>query len=890
MKHGQLRIYLGAAPGVGKTYAMLAEGHRRRDRGTDVVAGFVETYGRKLTARLTEGLEIIPRKVMTYRGARFEEMDIDALLARKPEVALVDELAHTNVPGSRNAKRWQDVEELLDAGITVISTVNIQHLESLNDVVEKITGVPQRETIPDAVVRAADQIEAVDMAPEALRRRMAHGNVYPPEKIDAALSNYFRVGNLTALRELALLWVADRVEEGLLRYRADHGIAQTWEARERVVVALTGGPEGDTLIRRAARIAARTVGGDLLAVHVARSDGLTGASPAALAAQRRLVESLGGTYHQVIGDDIPEALLDFARAENATQLVLGASRRSWLATILTGPGIGARTIHGSGDIDVHIVTHAEMGRRHPLPRPRGGLSARRRIYGFTLTAALAPLLTLLLATDRGGINLISDALAFLVLVVAVALIGGIYPAIAAAILTSLLLNFYFIPPLHTFTIAQTNNVLALIVFLVVAVAVSSVVDLAARRTRQAARASAESQTLATLAGSVLRGEQSINAMLERAREAFGMTSVSLLQRSDGALGASRGPACTWTVAGSAGPGTPPSRPEDADVDVDAGDGYCLALRGRDLPAADRRVLGAFAAQAATALEQRRLSVAAEAAKPIAEADRARAALLSTVSHDLRTPLAAATAAVASLRAPGVTLTAHDTAELLASAAESLAQLTRLVGNLLDMSRLQAGALSLQPQPADVTDVIAHAVASLGPRAAEVTVVPPDGLPQVIADPALLERVLVNLVSNAIRYSPAGTPPTVTASTLGDRMEIRVIDRGPGVPEADRDRMFAPFERLADAARPPGGPHPAGAGLGLALARGLTEAMRGTLAPEETPGGGLTMTVSLPIEEPGEDGGPGQTAAAQDIAAQGAPAQAAEAQAAAARAATARERP
>jgi two-component system, OmpR family, sensor histidine kinase KdpD len=633
MKRGQLRIYLGGAPGVGKTYAMLAEGHRRHDRGTDVVVGFVETYGRKLTARLAEGLEAIPRRVMTYRGARFEEMDIDALLARRPEVALVDELAHTNVPGSRNAKRWQDVEELLGAGITVISTVNIQHLDSVHDVVEKITGVPQRETVPDAVVRAADQIEIVDMAPEALRRRMVHGNVYPSEKVDAALSNYFRIGNLTALRELALLWVADRVEEGLLKYRANHGIEQTWDARERVVVALTGGPEGDTLIRRAARIAARTVGGDLLAVHVARSDGLTGASPATLEAQRRLVESLGGAYHQITGDDVPEALLDFARGENATQLVLGASRRSWLTTVLTGPGIGARTIHGSGDIDVHIVTHAQMGRRWVLPRPRGGLSRRRRIYGFAVTAVLAPVLTVLLAMDRGRINLLSDALTYLLLVVAVALAGGIYPAVVAAVVTSLLLNFYFIPPLHTFTIAGTNNVLALSVFVVVAVAVSSVVDLAARRTRQAARASAESQTLAALARGVLHGEDSVDGVLERARETFRMTSVSLLQRADGAaVSVPRGPACAWMVAASAGPGAP-TRPEDADVDVDAGDEYCLALRGHDLSAGDRRVLGAFAAQAAAALERRQLAVAAGAGIPAAGADRA--ALLANEARPAR---------------------------------------------------------------------------------------------------------------------------------------------------------------------------------------------------------------------------------------------------------------
>lgn len=361
--HGQLRIYLGAAAGVGKTYAMLSEGHRRAERGADVVVAFAETHARPQTAALIDGLDVIPRQKLTYRGSEWEEMDLDAVLARKPQIALVDELAHTNVPGSRHEKRWQDVVELLDAGIDVISAVNVQHLESVTDVVEQITGVPQRETVPDAVVRAADQVELVDMTAEALRRRMAHGNIYPPEKIDAALTNYFRAGNLTALRELALLWLADKVDEGLQRYRAEHNINSTWEARERVVVALTGGPEGDTLIRRAARIAARSSGGDLLAVHVTKSDGLTGANPANLARQRHLVESLGGTYHQVVGDEISEALLTFARAENASQLVLGASRRSWLLALLTGPGIGSRTIRGSGPIDVHIVTHSHVGRR-----------------------------------------------------------------------------------------------------------------------------------------------------------------------------------------------------------------------------------------------------------------------------------------------------------------------------------------------------------------------------------------------------------------------------------------------------------------------------------------------------------------------------------------------
>ena len=428
-ERGRLRIYLGSAAGVGKTYAMLSEGHRRAERGADVVVGFAEAHGRPQTSALLDGLEVVPRATLEYRGATFEEMDVDAVLARRPEIALVDEFAHTNVPGSRNEKRWQDVEELLDAGIDVISAVNIQHLESLNDVVEKITGVPQRETVPDAIVRAADQVEMVDMTPEALRRRMAHGNIYPPEKIDAALTNYFRSGNLAALRELALLWLADKVDEGLQRYRVEHKIQGAWEARERVVVALTGGPEGKTLIRRAARIAARSAGGDLLAVHVTKSDGLTGADPAALAAQRRLVESVGGTYHQVVGDDISEALLTFARAENATQLVLGASRRSWLTAMLTGPGISARTIRGSGDIDVHIVTHAQMGRGRGLPRPRGAITLRRKVAGYVLAAALLPVLTVFLASLRGDLNLTSDVLLFLVAVIVVALVGGFAPAV-----------------------------------------------------------------------------------------------------------------------------------------------------------------------------------------------------------------------------------------------------------------------------------------------------------------------------------------------------------------------------------------------------------------------------------------------------------------------------
>jgi two-component system sensor histidine kinase KdpD len=841
-RRGSLRIYLGAAAGVGKTFAMLGEGHRRQSRGADVVVAFVETHGRRRTTEQLIGLEVMPRAKGTYRDTTFDEMDIDGILARHPQIALVDELAHTNVPGSRNEKRWQDVKELLKAGIDVITTVNIQHLESLNDVVMKITGVPQRETVPDAAVRAADQVELVDMTPEALRRRMAHGNIYPAEKIDAALNHYFRAGNLTALRELALIWLADKVDEGLQQYREAHDIHGTWEARERVVVALTGGPEGETLIRRAARIAARSAGGDLLAVYVTRSDGLTGADHAALAAQRHLTESLGGSYHQVVGDNVSEALLTFARAENATQLVLGASRRNWISTLLTGPGVSWRTIRDSGDIDVHIVTHSQMGRGRRLPAERGGLPLPRKVAGYVLAVLLAPVLALLLANLRHDLNLTSDVLVFLVGVAAVALVGGLVPAVLAAMVGSLLLNYYFTPPIYTFTISTANNALALLVFLIVAVVVASVVDYAARRSKQAARASAESDLLVTTAGSILRGEQPLQAVVDRVREAFGMETVTMLERDTGPDGAvlSAGGWHVIAASGDAATEQPPvTSPDEADVAMPIDDALCLAARGRTLPATDRRVLGAFASYAAAALEQQRLTAAAQAARPIAEADRMRAALLAAVSHDLRTPLASAKAAVTSLRSDDVQWDPEDYSELLATADESLDKLARLVENLLDVSRLQAGAMSVFPRPADLGEVVARSLDDLGPGGKSVVIEIPAELPEVHVDPGILERVLANLVANALRYSPAGSPPVLTASSLGERVEVRVIDRGPGIPAEQASRMFVPFQRLGDT------DNTTGIGLGLALSRGLTEAMNGTLEPEETPGGGLTMALSLP---------------------------------------------
>ncbi|MGW3368476.1 DUF4118 domain-containing protein, partial [Streptosporangium canum] len=604
MPRGRLRVYLGAAPGVGKTFAMLGEGHRRLARGRDVVVGLVETHGRPRTAELIDGMEVIPRRSMVHRETAFTELDVDAVIARAPRIALIDELAHTNVPGSRNAKRWQDVEEILDAGIDVVSTVNIQHLESLNDVVRQITGVPQRETVPDEVVRRADQVELVDMSPEALRRRLAHGNVYAPEKVDAALSNYFRVGNLTALRELALLWVAGKVDEQLDRYRAEHGIEGTWEARERVVVALTGGPEGDTLIRRAARIAARSKGADLLAVHVTRADGLAGGDPGNLARQRVLAENLGGTYHQVVGDDVPRALLDFARGVNATQLVLGASRRGRFAQILSR-GVGVTTTALSGSIDVHMITHGEAQKGRRPPPSRAALTRTRRLAGWAVAVTGLPALAGVLIPFRETLTLPSEILFFLLMVIGVALIGGMWPAVTAAVGGSLLLNYFFTTPVHTLTISDPENLFALVVFVLVAAAVSGIVDVAARRTREAARAGADAEVLSTLAGHVLRGESALPSLLARLRETFALTSVTLLERVGEPGPDDQSDPEAWRIVATAG-ATPCTCPGTADADVVIDEQLVLAVRGRLLEASDRRVLEAFAAEAAVALRQERL--------------------------------------------------------------------------------------------------------------------------------------------------------------------------------------------------------------------------------------------------------------------------------------------
>ncbi len=585
-KRADLRIYLGAAPGVGKTYSMLAEAHRRLERGTDVVAAVIDTHGRPRTAQQVAGIEVIPPKVIEHDGRRLFELDVAAVLARRPQVVLVDDLAHANAPGSRNAYRWQDVEELLDAGITVISTVNVQHLESLHDVVGHITGITEDERIPDEIVRSADQIEMVDITPEALRRRLAHGNVYPREQVDAALEDYFRPGNLTALRQLALLWLADQVDAALAKYRTDKNITATWEARERVVVGVSGGPESETLVRRASRIASRS-GAELKVVHVIQGDGLTAISPQEKKAVRDLAASLGASMHTVVGGDVATTLLEFARNTNATQLVLGTSRRSRWARMFD-EGVGSEVIQRSGRVDVHMVPHPESHTGISWSR----LSPRRRHVLSWLVALVLPALIcgLALWLPEGTLGVGGQGAMFFVGVLLTALVGGLGPALLGAVLSGLLLAYFLVSPVRTFAVSDSDSAVTIVLLMSVAAGVAGLVSRAAARLAEARRASQEAELLATFADSALR-DADLEALLERVREAYTQRAVSILS-ADGELAAAVG--------------------QDPCADVDAADtaidvvdhDYWLLLSGRALTTRDRRVLSAIAEQAVSMIKQR----------------------------------------------------------------------------------------------------------------------------------------------------------------------------------------------------------------------------------------------------------------------------------------------
>ncbi|MCU1368701.1 MAG: osmosensitive channel signal transduction histidine kinase [Ilumatobacteraceae bacterium] len=833
---GTLRVYLGAAPGVGKTYAMLEEGRRRAARGTNVVVGIVETHGRAAIHGLLADMTVIPPRSVLLAGISVPEMHLDDVLAARPDVVLVDDMAHHLAPGEH---RWHEVGVLLDAGIDVVTTVGVENLESMNDVIATITGSTPTETIPDSFVRAADQIELVDMSPEALRRRLAHGNVYPPERIDAALADYFRPGTLGALRQLALLWVADRVDERLQDYVATHGIAQPWEIRERVVIALAGFGGGH-VVRRAARIAGR-VRGELVGVHVVTDRGEPGPD---LELQRRLVTELGGVYREVVGDDVAQALAGFARVEQATQLVLGANRRA------PGSRRGKGTIANAlvdelGHIDVHVIgTDAPSSRPNfslphvPHLRRAVPVKPRLRASAWVLCLVGLPLLTFVLTTLRRHVSLGSALLLDLCVVLGVATLGGLLPGLFASAFAFALTNWFLTEPLHTLTVNDAQNVVALAVFVAVTVVVGIIVDRSAGRSREAARARAEAGALARSAATLVGEHDPLPELLEQLRATFGLEAAAVLERQTAPAGAGGAAKVSWWPTVLVGSRELLDPTDGTSVDLAEDGSVRLVVSTEALGPDQLEVLRAFADQLSVALQGRKLRADAANAEVLAEANALRTALLQAVSHDLRTPLASIKASASGLLQTDVEFSDEDRTALLVNIDNASDRLDGMVRDLLDMSRLQAGVVGRATGHVALEEVVAAALSTVPASIGRVIVSVSESLPLVHADSGLLSRALANLISNAVAWSPADADVRVDAGLVGNFVDVRIVDRGPGIPVAERDRMFVPFQRLGDRS------NDAGVGLGMAIARGFIDAIGAHLEAEDTPGGGLTMSIRL----------------------------------------------
>jgi len=862
---GKLKIFLGAAPGVGKTWEMLSAAQRRRREGVDVVVGVVETHGRAETEAQLVGLEVIPRRNVEYKGRTLEEMDLDAILARRPTLVLVDELAHTNAEGSRHPKRYIDVEELLVAGIDVYSTLNVQHIESLNDVVARITRIRVRETVPDRVIDAADEVELIDLTPADLIARLGEGKVYVRDQAQRALRHYFSPGNLTALRELALRRTAEQVDEQMLSYMREHAITGPWAAGERVIVCLDPGPGAATAVRAAKR-SADALDAELIALYVEtdRHAMLTEQEHARLAEATRIAAQLGAEVVAVPGRSVAEEIVAFAKSRNATRVVVGKSRRSRWFELRHGSVVDELVRSGSG-LAVEVAPSADMPQK---------VARKDWLRDVPLTPGpyLEGALTTVLATAVGVlidhlIALPNISLVFVLPVLAAAARHGLVPSLWVSGLSVASYNFFFLPPLYQFTIHDPANVMALFLFMVVAVIASG---LAARTRTQTESARREARTTAELyafsrkiAGVVelydllwivvthlarLLHAEIVILMPEEgkltSRAAFPPDS----EFSDADLAAAR---WSWDADRPAGRGTDtlpggrwlfvPIRTSRSAIGII---GVLPQRAGHLLTAAERRLLEAVGNQAAVAIERVVLADDIDQARLGAERERMRSAMLTSVSHDLRTPLASIIGALSSLRSYGGRYDAATRDELQATALAEAERLDRFVGNLLDMTRLDAGAIVPKREAVEVGDLVSTTLRRAGPLLGNHTVassVQP-GLPPLSLDFVLAEQALFNLLDNAAKYSPAGGRIEIEAHGSGARTEIVVRDEGPGIAVADLDRVFEKFYR-ADA----GDRRRAGTGLGLAIARGFVEALGGTLAVRNrTDRSGAEFIVSYPV--------------------------------------------
>jgi two-component system sensor histidine kinase KdpD len=862
---GKLTIFFGAAPGVGKTYAMLEAARVEvEDEKRDVVVGIVETHGRYDTGALLIGLELLPRRQVEHRGIKLEELDLDAALARKPQLLLVDELAHTNAPGSRHRKRWQDVEELLDAGIDVFTTLNVQHLESLNDVVAQITGVVVRETVPDAVFDRAYEVRVVDLPVDELLERLHEGKVYVPHQAARAVENFFKEGNLIALRELALRRTAERVEAKMRGYKAAHGIEQTWPTAERVLVCISPSPYSARLVRAARRMAT-SLHAELVGVYVETPASLrmSSADRERLAQHMRLLESLGGEPVTLRGEDAATETVRYARKRNVTKIVVGKPTHSRWRDILE-PSFLDRIVRQSGEIDVYVISGLAGDRPTPLPRAEQG-----RRHAFPVGGVLASLAVVVLSTVVDWVvfghgELADVVMVYLLGVVLVSMRFGRGPSLLAAVSSVLALDFFFIPPYFSFAVSDLRHVITFAVMFLVALVISHLTN----RIREQADAARESQARTASLYAVSRelgAAGSRDVLLRIAarhlRDVFASKVAVFLPGDDGMLHAALADEAVedkdigvaewvWLHQQAAGLTTdtlPSARALFVPLKGSHGRVGVLALfpmPGARLADPDRRqLLLTFARLVGSALERTKLAEEARKARLRAETEQLRNSLLSSVSHDLRTPLAVITGATSTLLGPAGPKDESARRELLETAHEESQRLSRLVRNLLEMTRLESGGLAVHKDAQPLEEVIGAALDRMDDRlrGREVHVDVPRNLPLVPLDPVLIEQVLINLLENAIRHTPAASPIDVSARAADGRIEVDVADRGPGVPTQDAERVFDKFYRAREGE---GG----GVGLGLTICRGIVQAHGGRIWVEDRPGGGAVFRFTLPLAD------------------------------------------
>lgn len=862
-KRGRLKIFLGYVAGVGKTYAMLEAAHQRRAEGVDVVIGYVETHRRPETAQMVAGLEIVPRQQMIYRGTTLEEMALDAVLARRPQLALVDELAHTNTPGSRHPKRYQDVEELLDAGIDVYTTLNIQHLESLNDVVSQITGVIVRETLPDRVIDEATEIELIDLPPDELLQRLREGKVYVPEQAARAIQKFFRKGNLTALREIALRRAAERVDEQMRAYMQTRSIPGPWAASERLLVCVGPNPLGERLVRAARRLA-NELKAEWFAVYVE----IPGRPrPSAmeqdyLTRNLRLAEELGGKSAILSGPSIVEALLTYARKQNVTKIIVGKPLRSRLQELLQGT-IVDQIIRWSGPIDVYVISSTPNDSTKPAEASRPWFPHRpwRRYAESVALVVLATILSELIRPFLPPTNLVMP---YLAAIVVVATYLGQGPSILASILSVLAFDFFIVPPQYTFTVSDTRYLLTFLGMFAVGLVISTLAtrareqaEAAGIREGQTAALYAFSRDLAAAAGL----DEIVRVISAHLGQNFGREVVVLLPEGNPPalrpydpmtpLDESEMAVAIWAYEH----GQPAGRDTDT---LPSARLRCLPLKTADgvlgviavkppqvsgsMARGQRHLMEAFTSQAAIAIERVRLAEQARQVQLSQATEKLQTTLLNSISHDLRTPLVSITGALTSLRDDVEILDAAAQQELIYTACDEAERLNRLMGNLLDMTRLESGALKLRKRAADVQDLVGVALAQLNSRLKnrQVNLDIPADLPPVVVDFSLMTQVLVNLIDNAIKYSPSEKPILIAAQQGNTEIVIEVFDGGIGVPETDLEKVFEKFYRVQ---RLDG---VTGTGLGLSISKGIVEAHRGHIKAQNRPGGGTVFRITLPL--------------------------------------------